>query len=100
MPTLTADDETVTPTPPFPHFQKLLDVGEVAKVFATTKATIYKRVKDGLLPKPIKTGKRTSRWLANDVQKVFDAICAEKSPDGIKQIVNEIHASRAALKEV
>ena len=49
----------------------LLDKGEVCRYFGGTKpintATLYRKIRQGLLPKPVKIG-GSSRWLRSECE--------------------------------
>ena len=81
-------------TLPLPHFQQLLTCEEVCNVFKITRVTLYKHIENGTFIKPVKLGERLSRWLVNDVQRVFDARCAGADTNTVKEIVAQIHAER------
>ncbi|WP_281951896.1 helix-turn-helix transcriptional regulator [Nitrosophilus kaiyonis] len=46
---------------------KLITIKEVSSLIGMKKPTIYKYIRDGKFPKPIKIGVRASRWSFNDV---------------------------------
>ncbi len=46
---------------------KLIPIEEVTELIGVKKPTIYKYVREGNFPKPIKVGKRASRWSLNAV---------------------------------
>ena len=79
---------------PPPQFQQLLTCEEVCNVFKITRVTLYKHIENGTFMKPIKLGERLSRWLVNDVQRIFDARCAGADTNTIKEIVAQIHIER------
>jgi prophage regulatory protein len=41
---------------------RLIDIKEVSSLIGMKKPTIYKYIRDGQFPKPIKIGARASRW--------------------------------------
>ena len=49
--------------------QPLLTIDEVAALFAVSKSTIYRRVRNGEFPKPIKFGSLT-RFQQSDVDQI------------------------------
>lgn len=79
---------------PLPQFQQILTCEEVCRVFKITRVTLYKHIENGTFMKPIKLGERLSRWLVNDVQRVFDARCAGADTNTVKEIVAQIHKER------
>ena len=49
----------------------LLDVKAVAALFQSSPATIWRRVNDGTLPRPIRIGGMT-RWARDEIDAVID----------------------------
>jgi len=52
--------------------QQLLDKGEVCRIFGGTKpinpATLYRGIKAGRYPRPVKVGPGSSRWLRSECE--------------------------------
>ncbi|BAF70436.1 helix-turn-helix transcriptional regulator [Nitratiruptor sp. SB155-2] len=48
---------------------RLIDIKEVSSLIGMKKPTIYKYIRDGKFPKPIKIGIRASRWSFNEVMQ-------------------------------
>ncbi len=46
---------------------KLIPIAEVVELVGLKKPTIYKYIRHGNFPKPVKIGKRASRWSLNAV---------------------------------
>ncbi len=46
--------------------EQMLDVHEVAGLLAIDERTVWRRVADGSLPKPVKIG-GAARWFASDI---------------------------------
>ena len=61
--------------------------------------TVYKHVRLGILPKPIKLGERVSAWLESEVEMVLSARIAGKTNDEIKLLVSGLMAARTAETE-
>ena len=49
-------------------FDRLLRIGEVASLLGIAKSTVYKNIRHGLFPKPIKLTERTSVWRLSTVE--------------------------------
>ncbi|BCD61729.1 prophage regulatory protein [Nitratiruptor phage NrS-5] len=49
-------------TLPTPQQDRLIDIKEVSYLIGMAKPTIYRYIRDGKFPKPIKIGIRASRW--------------------------------------
>ena len=54
-----------------PQPDSLLTIEDVAQTLAISKATVWRHVKAGLLPKPIKIGAAT-RWRWSGIQTVIE----------------------------
>ena len=46
--------------------EEMYDLHAVAKFLAIDERTVWRRVADGTLPKPVKVG-RAARWFASDI---------------------------------
>ncbi len=55
----------------------LIGVKSVAELIDGSPSTVWRRVKDGLLPKPIKFGGMT-RWSLAEIEAVIEAKLAER----------------------
>ncbi len=75
---------------------RFLKIDDIASVTGFKRTAIYQQVKDGLFPRPIRWGKRASRWIANEVNQVFDARAANKTEADVSALVAQIHAKRPA----
>lgn len=49
---------------------RLVDIEAVCQALSRSKASIYRDIKRGDFPKPIKRG-GSSRWLVSDLNKIF-----------------------------
>lgn len=58
-----------------PAFCELLDRGAVCRLFGGTRplhpATLYRGIRQGRFPKPVKVGPGTSRWLREECEAVL-----------------------------
>ena len=73
---------------------KIIRLSEVITCYGLSKSTIYKRISDGLFPKPINLGGRAVGWPELEISIVINALIAEKSPDEIKALVLTIIEQR------
>ncbi len=55
----------------------LLDVKAVAALFQSSPATIWRRVNDGTMPRPVKIGGLT-RWARDEIDAVIDRAKGER----------------------
>jgi len=59
-----------------------------------SRSTIYLRVKQGLLPRPVSIGKKSVGWPGDEVAAVNAMRIAGKSDDDIRALVQSLHAKR------
>ena len=55
----------------------LLDVKAVAALFQSSPATIWRRVNDGTMPRPVRIGGMT-RWARDEIDAVIDRAKGER----------------------
>ncbi len=55
----------------------LLDVKAVAALFQSSPATIWRRVNDGTIPRPVRIGGMT-RWARDEIDAVIERAKAER----------------------
>jgi prophage regulatory protein len=77
-----------------PAINPLLRLPIVGQSFGESRATIYRKIKQGLISKPVKIGGDRVAWPANEVQAIINARIAGKSEDEIKKLVIELEAAR------
>lgn len=58
------------------------------------KSAGYKRVAEGLLPPPIKIGKRAAGWPTHEIEAIATLIVAGASDEAIKKCVSELITQR------
>lgn len=51
----------------------LLNRKQVCNVLSLSRATLYRKIKNGLIPKPLKDG-RSSKWKESDLQPYIDSL--------------------------
>lgn len=61
-----------------PEAQQLRKLGDVRRQTGMSPATIYRRVKAGAFPAPVKIGTRASAWVAAEVDRWVAARIAER----------------------
>lgn len=72
----------------------ILKIHEVTALTRRGKASLYRDVKAGTMPQPIKLGPRSSGWVADEVHAVLSARVAGVDADGIRLLVNRLHKER------
>lgn len=61
-------------------------------------ATLYRRIAEGLWPRPVALGPRAVGWPAHDVDALNAARIAGKSDAEIRTLVDKLHAARKELQ--
>jgi predicted DNA-binding transcriptional regulator AlpA len=61
----------------------LLDRGEVCRLFGGTKpinaSTLYRGIRQGRYPRPIKVGPGSSRWLRDECEAILRQLAEDRS---------------------
>ncbi|NOR64110.1 MAG: helix-turn-helix domain-containing protein [Rhodobacteraceae bacterium] len=62
----------------------LLKDGEAATMLGCSKSTLWRRVSDGTIPRPVKIG-GMSRWLQSEIKAVIEQAIAQRDagPSGL-----------------
>lgn len=60
-------------------------------------ASIYNAIKAGLFTKPVQIGERAVGWPSEEVQAINAARIAGQSEVQLRELVDRLHAKRAAL---
>jgi prophage regulatory protein len=61
------------------QYIKLICIKSVIETAGIKKSTIYKKIKNGSFPAPIKIGKRSSRWVEHEIQEwIVEQITSNK----------------------
>jgi len=72
----------------------------VQQATGLSRQTLYKRIKEGLFPKPVIIGRDKNgdacqvAWPANEIQAIIDARVAGKTDAEIKALVTKLEAAR------
>lgn len=73
--------------------QTLLRMPDVMAATALARPTLYRDMKRGLFPRPVKLG-RASAWPSDAVNAVIAARIAGKSDDEIRALVDDLQRQR------
>jgi prophage regulatory protein len=73
---------------------KILRLPQVMDECGLARSTVYLRIKQGLLTKPISLGPRSVGWPEFEIAAINAARVAEKSEDEVRALVAELQASR------
>ena len=57
---------------------RLLNAREVQRLTAISHATLYRLVKAGRFPKPIRVGPNTSRWRSDEIAAHLERLSTER----------------------
>lgn len=71
-----------------------LRVGDVAARFAVSTSMVYRWVRDGIMPPPVKLGPRMSAWSGDELDAVAEARLAGRSDDDVRKLVTSLVAAR------
>jgi len=64
---------TVSTTDPALAGVRLLSIRDVAALLAVHPRTIWRLVATGVLPPPVRLGRRTLRWRLSDIERALQA---------------------------
>jgi prophage regulatory protein len=81
-------------------YPKIVRRPEVLELLQISRSNLYKKIENGLFPKPINLGARAVAWLNSENEAVLAAMIAGQSPDEIKQLVKNLVEARKHFKAV
>lgn len=73
---------------------KILRLPEVKNQTGAKRTTIYNRIAQGLITKPISLGGRTVGWPESEIAKINGARIAGRSEDEVRTLVQRLHEVR------
>ncbi len=73
---------------------KIFRLPQVMDECGLARSTVYLRIKQGLLTKPISLGPRCVGWPQAEIEAINAARIAEKSEDEVRARVAELQANR------
>lgn len=74
---------------------QILRLPTVVERGGTAKSTLYREIKNGLFPPPVRIGERASGWPASEVDAILSARISGKSSDEIRALVQRLVAARS-----
>ena len=74
-----------------------LRLQKVMNAMGISRSTLYLRIKQGLMPPPVKLGERCSAWPEYEVEAINTARIAQKSDDEIRELVVKLQRQRTAM---
>lgn len=78
----------------------LIRASKAQKALGLPKSSFYSQVSEGLLPPPIRLGKRSVGWLESEINAVIRARIQNRSDDEIKALVQQQIQKRRELYSV
>ena len=73
---------------------EIICLPEVSRTTGLARSTIYLRIEQGLLPKPVSLGGKAVGWPATEISQINAARIAGKSNEEIKNLVDELENQR------
>lgn len=73
---------------------KIFRLPQVMDECGLARSTVYLRIKQGLLTKPISIGPRCVGWPQVEIEAINAARIAEKSDEEVRALVTELQANR------
>ncbi len=74
--------------------QKFIRASTAQSALALPKSSFYAHIEEGLLPPPIRLGKRSVGWLESEINAVIAARIQNRSDDEIKLLVQQMINNR------
>ncbi len=74
----------------------LLRLPAVMNATGLSRSTLYLRIKQQLLPPPVKIGERCAAWPSHEIEAINAARIAGKPDEEIRELVNQLQQQRAA----
>lgn len=79
---------------------QILRLPQVIKATGLARSTVYLRIDQGLLTRPISLGGKSVGWPASEVSQINSARIAGKSNEEIKNLVYELENQRGKVEEI
>ena len=73
---------------------EIIRLPEVSRTTGLARSTIYLRIEQGLLPKPVSLGGKAVGWPATEISQINAARIAGKSNEEIKNLVDDLENQR------
>ena len=77
----------------------LIRASKAQKALGLPKSSFYSQVSEGLLPPPIRIGKRSVGWLESEINAVIRARIQNRSDNEIKVLVQSLVNERQSISE-
>ena len=73
---------------------EIIRLPEVSRTTGLARSTIYLRIEQGLLPKPVSLGGKAVGWPASEISQINAARIAGKSNEEISALVQQLMLER------
>ncbi len=64
-----------------------LEIDDITGIYTVPRSSVYYRIHNDGFPKPVKVGKRSSRWLRSEVEAWFQNKLAQRDAQMSTQLV-------------
>jgi prophage regulatory protein len=81
------------------NYPKIQRRPEVLELLQISRSTLYKKIEQGLWPKPITLGLRAVAWLSTENEQILAAMIAGQPADEIKLLVQSLEDNRKQLNK-
>jgi prophage regulatory protein len=81
------------------NYPKIQRRPEVLELLQISRSTLYKKIEQGLWPKPIHLGLRAVAWLSTENEQVLASMIGGQSADEIKLLVQSIEDDRKQMNK-
>lgn len=82
------------------HSSKIVRRPALLELLQISRSNLYKKIEDGLWPKPIQLGARAVAWLSTENEQVVAAMISGQSQDEIRELVKRLIKDRQQFKGV
>ena len=81
------------------NYPKIQRRPEVLELLQISRSTLYKKIEQGLWPKPISLGLRAVAWLSTENEQVLAAMIAGQPANEIKLLVQSLEDNRKQMNK-
>ena len=78
----------------------IIRLPEVSRTTGLARSTVYLRIEQGLLPKPVSLGGKAVGWPASEISQINTFRIAGKSNEEIKSLVCELQKQRKRVTDI
>ena len=81
-------------------FPRIVRRPEVLELLQISRSSLYKKIENGLFPKPINLGSRAVGFLSSENEQILAAMIAGQTQDEIRDLVKRLTKDRQQFKGV